>query len=138
MSASRRTPTQVQTREEALNWIAHEIKNPLGVAMMNAELLIRHSHDDYERRHLAMLKRHLERLDELVVSVLDAARLEDGRVLLRTERADLGSFVEPVIDEWRAAHPTWTFDLDPGRGPVPVAIDASGSARCSITSCPTR
>lgn len=103
--------TQAQTREEALNWVAHEIKNPLGVAMMNAELLLRRAHDEVERKHLLTLKRQLTRMDELVMSVLDAARLDDGRVVLHRERADLRAVIGDIVDDWRAAHPEHRFEL---------------------------
>ena len=97
------TPGLVQTREEALNWVAHEIKNPLATAMMNIEVMLANGANDFQRRHLHMMKRQLERMDELVMSVLDAAALDDGRVVLHKNAMDVANFVEQLTEEWRLA-----------------------------------
>ncbi len=97
------TPNLSQTREEALNWVAHEIKNPLGVATLNVELLLGGMPGEFERKHLLTLKRQLERMDELVVSVLDAASVGEGRVILRRNPVEIGGFVESLLEDWRAS-----------------------------------
>lgn len=101
----------LQTREEALNWVAHEIKNPLGVATLNVELLLTSMPSEFARKHLLTLKRQLERMDELVVSVLDAASVAEGRVTLRRTPHEVGELVEELTAHWRTGFPDHRFDL---------------------------
>jgi signal transduction histidine kinase len=110
------------TREEALNWVAHEIKNPLGAAVLHTDVLLAHVHDEVGRKHLQGLKRQLGRMDELVMSVLDAARLDDGRVVLHRVRTDLAAFVERVVEDWRV-HPTHAFELRIAERPIECDLD---------------
>ncbi|MBA3452019.1 MAG: hybrid sensor histidine kinase/response regulator [Deltaproteobacteria bacterium] len=105
------TRNLAQTREEALNWVAHEIKNPLGVATLNVELLLSTMVDDFERKHLLTLKRQLERMDELVVSVLDAASVVEGRVTLRRSPVELGGLVGELAQDWRVGFADHVIDL---------------------------
>jgi signal transduction histidine kinase len=116
------TASFAQTREEALNWVAHEIKNPLATAMMNIEVMLANGANEFQRRHLAMMKRQLERMDELVVSVLDAAALDDGRVILHKDPVNLAAFVEQLTDDWRASFADQQITLSINRRPV-CAID---------------
>jgi two-component system, sensor histidine kinase and response regulator len=115
-------PSHSNTREDALNWVAHEIKNPLGVAVLHTDLLLAHVSDDFGRKHLQGLKRQLGRMDELVTSVLDAARLDDGRVVLHRARIDLAAFVERVMEDWRV-HPTHAFELRIAERPIECDLD---------------
>lgn len=105
-------PSLTQTREEALSWVAHEIKNPLATAMMNVEMMIAHGPDDVQLRHLTTMRRQLERMDELVVSVLDAAALGDGRVVLHKAPVDIGELVTRLAEDWRATFSGHTITVD--------------------------
>ena len=66
-------------REEMLNWVAHEIKTPLGAARMSAQLLVRKLEETKasrpEKKLSAAIIRHLDRINALVTSILDASRL---------------------------------------------------------------
>lgn len=116
------TASFAQTREEALNWVAHEIKNPLATAMMNIEVMLANGANDFQRRHLQMMKRQLDRMDQLVMSVLDAAALDDGRVVLHKDAVNLAAFVEQLTEEWRLSFANQDIKLCVRQRPV-CAID---------------
>lgn len=110
--------------EEMLEWIAHEIKTPLGAAQMASQLLWKRLEaigDDSDRRHVSLVIRQLERMNTLVGSVLDAGRLADGRVTLDLRRRELAPFLEALVAEWRDLAPGHDFTL--AAEPVAVTFD---------------
>ena len=115
-------------REEMLNWLAHEIKTPLGAARMSAQLLIRKLDEaqapEPEKKLSATIIRQLDRMNALITSILDAARLSAGRVALQLARHDLSAFVREIIDEWRELQPQATFTLISPEERIEVAFDA--------------
>ncbi|WNG13934.1 ATP-binding protein [Cystobacter fuscus] len=114
-------------REEMLNWVAHEIKTPLSSARLNAQMLLRRQAaraDPEERRHAEVILRQLDRMNGLVTSILDAARLSDGKMVLRQEPGDFASFLQGVVQEWRELQPQVDFSLEGAEQPLPLSFDA--------------
>lgn len=102
------------TREEMLNWVAHEIKTPLSSARLNAQLLLRRLGDtgsSEERQRTETILRQLDRMNGLVTSILDAARLSEGKVALKREPGDLAAFLLDVVNDWRELQPQVDFTL---------------------------
>lgn len=62
-----------------LSWVAHEIKSPLAAALMAGQLAMRGIEHQEEpavlKRRMVVIARQLARMDELVTSILEAARL---------------------------------------------------------------
>ena len=128
-------PTNVSpltlAREDMLNWVAHEIKSPLAAALVATQLIKR----DVERgdlprspaRRLATIERQLRHMDELITSILDAARLEEGRLPLERALADLSEVAEAAVEGWRDIHPDVEFSVQAlnggANGGPQVAID---------------
>jgi two-component system sensor histidine kinase/response regulator len=113
-------------RPETLNWVAHEIKSPLSAVRMSAELLRRRfetTGDDQDRSRIQVILRGLDRITDLINSVLDAAALGEGKVSLQRQRRDVGEFVRRVVALWRDLHPEIEFVLDAPSDPVPLMID---------------
>jgi signal transduction histidine kinase len=113
-------------REEAFNWVAHEIKTPLSSAKINVQLMLRHaSMDDKQHRLRAeSVLRQLERMDALVNSVLEAAQLADGRVSLRLQPVELSGFLAELIAYWRDVRPEHEFALTVPSTPVALSLDS--------------
>jgi signal transduction histidine kinase len=115
-------------REDMLSWVAHEIKTPLSTALTGTELAMRslRANDPVEttEQRLKRVVRQLTRMNELVNAVLDAAQLQDGKLDVELERADLRSIVEHTVADHREEHPDVTFELTEG-GPILVDVDAS-------------
>jgi two-component system, sensor histidine kinase and response regulator len=72
-------------REEMVNWLAHEIKTPLGAARMSAQLLVRKLEEmnasEPEKKLSHTIIRQLDRMDALMTSILDASRLSEGKMI---------------------------------------------------------
>ncbi|QRK13419.1 HAMP domain-containing histidine kinase [Archangium violaceum] len=72
----------VRWREELLAVVSHDIKTPLLVVRMNAELLLKAARPPDEerrrhgRRHVEMILRATDQMRELIAGILDRARLQ--------------------------------------------------------------
>ncbi|ADO72324.1 ATP-binding response regulator [Stigmatella aurantiaca] len=113
-------------REEMLNWVAHEIKTPLSAARLNAQVLLRKQTaqpDDADAKYAEAILRQLDRMDSLVTSILDAARLSDGKMVLHQEPGDFASFLHAVVQEWRELQPQVDFSLEGTEQPLPLIFD---------------
>jgi signal transduction histidine kinase/ActR/RegA family two-component response regulator len=102
--------TAKRARDEFLGMLGHELRNPLS-AMRNALVTARL---DPARRERAVdiASRQSEQLARLVDDLLDVARITQGKITLRTQKACFASIVEravetarPLIEE-RAHHLT--------------------------------
>ncbi len=78
-----------QNRREMTSHIAHELKTPLAVLHSYAEGLSSHIADDKRDRYLAVIQSETERMDAMVLEMLDLSRLEAGRVQLKREEFSL-------------------------------------------------
>lgn len=126
------TPEQVlaasdRIREQTLNWVSHELKTPLSSARLNAQLLLRKQapHAPADERTLAeAILLHLDRMNALVSSVLDAARLSEGQGVLRPEAGDLAAFLRDVVREWGELRPQVRFGMKGLEARLDAAFDA--------------
>jgi two-component system, sensor histidine kinase and response regulator len=120
-------PQLAMAREEVLSWIAHEIRTPLGIALTAAELLAGElsgaPHPGLRR--LDMIRTQIHRVSDLVSSILDAVRLEDGRMVLTLAPIDVRDLVAETIDYWRATAPAMPLVARVPAEPVWALIDAS-------------
>jgi signal transduction histidine kinase len=72
----------VQWREELLSTVSHDLKTPLMVVKLNAELLLRDTRSPeserrrYGRRQLEIVLRAVEQMNGLIAGILDRARLQ--------------------------------------------------------------
>jgi two-component system sensor histidine kinase/response regulator len=114
-------------REEMVNWLAHEIKTPLGAARMSAQLLVRGlqqlNASEPERKLSQTIIRQLDRMDALMTSILDAARLSEGKVTLKIAPVDLTALLQESAQEWRELQPEATITFLGGDGHVYIAAD---------------
>jgi len=115
-------------REEMLNWVAHEIKTPLSAAMMSAQLIRRGLETGEKagplRRRIEIVVRQLQRMDQLVVSILDAARLQEGKLGLKSTRVDMCDLLTHAAEFWRESYPENKFALNVPDSPLFVHADS--------------
>jgi signal transduction histidine kinase len=120
-------PVSSAAREELVNWVAHELKTPLSSARLNAQVLLRkvaQRGGDAECRSAEAVLRQLDRMNQLITSILDAGRLSEGKVELRTSYCDIVPFLTELVGEWRELEPHVEFLLTGTREPVMVSFDA--------------
>lgn len=96
----------VQARTQFLNTTAHELRTPLTPIILQTHLLadaMAASQDPTQRRSFEILTRNIRRLEHLVNDVLDAARLQSGKLKLRRRRIDLGRLVNGTFESFQHA-----------------------------------
>ncbi len=112
-------------RQEFFDMASHEIKTPLTALMGYVQVARRRATaGSFERMDelLAHAETGGKRLADLVHSLLDASRLDEGAIELERERVDLGAFVAAVAQEVSLGLEGRRFDVRRPR--AAVAIDA--------------
>jgi PAS domain S-box-containing protein len=125
----------IQVRDEFLSMASHELKTPLTTLKGATHLLARHLRQpDLDRTRLSgyadRLRVQLNRLEHLVTDLLDASRIQQGRLELRPEACDLREIAREVLARCQEAsernqrHQLVIAAPEPVRGVVdPVRID---------------
>lgn len=116
----------VDTREQLLHNIAHELRSPLARLRLAAELARRK--DERQDLQLDRIERECERLDSLVGNTLRLARL--GALPVPTDTLDLAEVVSAVVEDARYEAGGRQIRIDWDEHPaVPLIGD-----RCSLAS----
>ena len=79
--------------------IAHELKTPLAVIHGYAEGLKEHIAEDKRDRYLDVILSETERVDGMVLELLDLSRLEAGKVKLSRDRVSLAVLTRTIFDK---------------------------------------
>jgi signal transduction histidine kinase len=96
--AEERRDVERKLAAEHVSFVSHELRNPLGAALLSFELLESTALDERQARLGAMVRRNLTRLRDLVHQVLTAERLTAG-VAPRFEKCSLDAILEEVMEE---------------------------------------
>src|SRR5438034_510358 len=123
--------SRVRAREEAtrmkedfLSAAAHDLKTPLTTVVAQAQFLERKAQRDpsapSDVQGLQRIVREAQRLAALVTDLLDAARLEQGRLVVEREPVDLGALVSEVVTRQHAGRHSTELDV---RGVVVGTVD---------------
>jgi signal transduction histidine kinase len=115
----------LRLREELADTIVHDLRNPLGVLSASLELL-KHplaGQDDanYRASVVDMMERSVRRMRRLVDTLLDMARLEEGRMALYVEPLDLSPVLMAIVAEERPLAETDGVALS-GRLPAELPV----------------
>jgi signal transduction histidine kinase len=113
-------------RGDLLNWVAHELKTPLSSARLNAQILLRKLEQNdlgSVQRYAESVVRQVDRMNGLVTSILDAARLNDGKVTLNPVPTELVAYLHDVLHDWRDLHPDTNFELRSESSTLDAVID---------------
>lgn len=86
----------IHQREDVVSIVSHDLRNPLGVALAAADLLLDLPLDEQQRRRQAeIIRRSGKRMQRLIEDLLDVARIEAGALVVRPSREQL----RPILDE---------------------------------------
>lgn len=91
-------------RAELISAVSHEFRTPLGFIKAYATTLLRNrpAVDVRTRRQfLEIIDEETERLGKMIDDLLEASRLQAGRVVLERQPVDLGSLVEQAVGKAR-------------------------------------
>ncbi len=126
-----RLARQDRERLAFLGGVAHDLRNPLSALKLATDAARRGQQPPSAERAahaLAIVGRQIDRLDRMVGDLLDATRIESGRLELRREVADVGAIVRQVVELYRPVSPEHAIVLvDPEERVLidcdPVRID---------------
>ncbi|MBM6593749.1 GAF domain-containing sensor histidine kinase [Microvirga pudoricolor] len=96
-----------ELREQFLAVLGHDLRNPLASIDASARMLNKEPITAKGATFVSLIQSSVGRMSELIDNVLDLARgrLGGGLSLERTAQVQLGSVLEQVVDELRAAWP---------------------------------
>jgi signal transduction histidine kinase/ActR/RegA family two-component response regulator len=117
----------VRLRDEFLAMLAHELRNPLA-PMRNALYLLRQQNvqDPLVQKSTDVLARQVDHIVRMVDDLMDVARLERGKVVLKKRRVDLNRVVSSAVDACLSTAQARGHQISVrfGAGPLPVDADA--------------
>lgn len=88
---------QRQDQLTFLAGVAHDLRNPLAAIKLGLQALQQQQSDDRRARTGEVLDRQVDRLGRMVEDLLDAARIEAGKLELRCEELDLRGVVADIL-----------------------------------------
>lgn len=85
-------------RDRVLGFVAHDLRNPLNVITMCAELLLDPSYSDGQRtEQIQMILRSAKRMDRLIQDLLDVAKIEADRLFLKRAAHDPAKLAREAV-----------------------------------------
>ncbi len=104
--------------------VSHELKTPLSVVRMFAEMLLtkRVRSDAKREQYLEMICRESERLTALIENVLDFSALERGKQTYDLKRADIGEVITRALDTFRYRVEREGVDVSLSLGEAPAML----------------
>jgi signal transduction histidine kinase/CheY-like chemotaxis protein len=117
--------TAVRQRDDFLAMLAHELRNPLA-PMRNAVWLQQHlpPHDPMMAKTRAILDRQVNHMTRMVDDLLDIARLERGKIELRTQTVNLNSAMLAAVDACLPMIQERSHSVETKLAPEPLFVDA--------------
>jgi PAS domain S-box-containing protein len=96
----------VEARDEFMSIASHELRTPLSTLLLNLEglrrQLLTEDLDERAQRKLESALRQTYRMEKLVSSLLDVARIVAGRLQLEPEESDLVEIVQQGVERMRS------------------------------------
>ncbi len=92
----------INARDEVIGVVAHDLRNPLQLILIQAAVLNRESElHGSAQRPADVIDRSARRMNRLIQDLLDATRLESGRVVLTHDRVTPSDVVSDSVDAQR-------------------------------------
>jgi signal transduction histidine kinase len=107
--------------------VAHDLRNPLSALKMSAALVGpgRDASPERVQKTLALVRRQVARLDRMVGDLLDATRIEAGKLELQLEERDARELARAVVELYQATGASHELHLVLPDTPVPLFCDGT-------------
>jgi PAS domain S-box-containing protein len=114
-------------REEWSSIVAHDLRQPVGVILLEAEAIARM----FERGQLEQgpkvierIRRSTGRLNAMIDDLLDVSRIEARRLQLQRVETDLASLMDDAVGRLSSLAPGHPVEFHAGVRPAPVLVDS--------------
>jgi signal transduction histidine kinase len=97
-AAKRLKEQAVQAREDLIGIVAHDLRNPLSAIVMKAHLIRHKTADDWTRKSAESIESVAARMEYLIKSLLDAARMEAGHFSAAREPCGVASLLSSTLE----------------------------------------
>ena len=98
-------------RKELVDSLSHEMKTPLGIIRAYAEGLQDEADEAKKQKYAQVIVSEVERMNDLIVTLLDLSALESGAASLNISRFDFTELVEAVAGRLLIDAPDPDFEL---------------------------
>lgn len=115
---------QEQLKDEFIAVASHELKTPVTSIRSYSELLIEHLKDSDDTTALSFsqkLNMEVERMVELLRTLLDTTKLSGGEVLLHMVRFDIGLLIQEQIEVLQRISPQYQIRVEGDAGSMVIA-----------------
>jgi signal transduction histidine kinase/ActR/RegA family two-component response regulator len=96
----------IESRDEFLAMLGHELRNPLGAIRLAGELLGRPASEEQRAKQRTIIERQTRHLARLVDDLLDVARVTYGKVTLRLEPLSVAEILSSCFQAFEPAAKT--------------------------------
>ncbi|HEX7080006.1 MAG TPA: HAMP domain-containing sensor histidine kinase [Gammaproteobacteria bacterium] len=114
---------QRQEQLAFLAGVAHDLRNPLGALKLGMQALVQDQSEARRARLHVRLDRHVDRLARMVEDLLDATRIEAGKLEIRPEALDVRDVVEDIVRLYSPTSPDHRIETEMPERPVIVQAD---------------
>jgi len=86
-------------KEDLINLIVHDMKNPLFVIQGNLQMMsmsMQNLSADFLKKYTKRIERSSQQLLRMVVNLLDISRIEEGRIELKNEKANINTIIKDI------------------------------------------
>ena len=119
-------------KSDFVSYVSHDLRTPLTSIKMYAELLLAHltPRDRKVREYLVVIQGEADRLNRMVTTILDSARIEEGAVQYTMQEVDLKVTIRTVLRlmAYQFRKEGFTVKAHLPRGRMPLWIHADPDA----------
>ncbi|MBI2864315.1 MAG: GAF domain-containing protein [Chloroflexi bacterium] len=119
-----------EEREDFLRAVSHDLRNPLGIVMGQAQLIQRNSDKAGLVRHGAgTIGRSARRMNAMIQDLVDSMRFESGQLRLEKQPLELGPLLADLLERNKGVLEVGRVRVDIPKDLSPVLADPDGLDR---------
>lgn len=123
-----------RAKDNTVATIVHELRQPLGPMRLAIELIRKATDAEPRARALNILDRQIGHLTRLFQDLLDASRIQQGKLSLKVQAADLAGLVREVADGFRRKADASGIALSVSVPPAPLVVPIDATRLTQVVS----